>query len=151
MLSENEKSKGEETNTGIVNEFFDPLILNEEDLNVRKTISIESQSDRLDEGISKENFDYQEPELVSGYRVQICAVSEEARAKQVQRDAILKFFNEEIYLIYDSPYYKVRVGNCLTRFEADKLQQLAVEKGFDDAWVVRTNIKRKPDRNPPEQ
>jgi len=151
MLSENETSKDEVTNTGIVNEFFDPLILNEEDLAVKKTISIESQSDRLDEGISKENLDSQKSELVSGYRVQICAVSEEARAKQVQRDAILKFINEEVYLIYDSPYYKVRVGNCLTRFEADKLQQLAVEKGFDDAWVVRTNIKQQPDGNLPER
>jgi len=151
LLSDSETSKDQENNTGIVNEFFDPLILSEEDLKVKKTVSIESKSDQLDDGINRENLDSQKPELVAGYRVQICAVSDEARAKQVQRDAILKFINEEVYLIYDSPYYKVRVGNCLTRYEADKLQQLAVEKGFDDAWVVRTKIRQRPDSNPPDK
>ena len=135
--------------TGIVNEFFDPLILNEEDLQVKKTVSVESKSDHVDQGTIREIVSDQKSELVSGYRVQICAVTDEARARQVQREAILKFINEEVYLIYDSPYYKVRVGNCMTRFEADKLQQLAVEKGFDDAWVVRTKIQQKTDGSSP--
>ncbi|UCE05566.1 MAG: SPOR domain-containing protein [bacterium] len=143
LINEAESSKDDENHTGIVNEFFDPLILNEEDLKVKKTISIEPKSEQMDETLTQPKPDDQKPEIVSGYRVQICAVSDEARARQIQRDAILKFIDEEVYLIYDSPYYKVRVGNCLTRYEADRLQQLAVEKGFDDAWVVRTKIKLK--------
>ncbi len=133
----------EEKSTGIVNEFFDPLILDDEDLQVKKTISIESQSDKVQEELMMDDAEQIKSESVTGYRVQICALSDEERAREIHRTAILKFVNEEVYLIYDSPYYKVRVGNCRTRQEADRLQQLAVEKGFDDAWVVRTKIKPK--------
>ena len=60
---------------------------------------------------------------------------------QVQRDAIIRFINEDVYMDYHAPYYKVRIGNCLTRYEAEQLQQLAIQKGFADAWVVRTKVK----------
>ncbi len=149
MMPGDDKVENEEKTTGIVNEFFDPLILNDEELKVRKTISIETTSDPVEHNLSKQDTSYQQSEISPGFRVQICAVSDEDRAKQIQRDAILKFINEEIYLIYDIPYYKVRVGNCLTRYEADKLQQLAVEKGFEDAWVVRTNIVAKRNNDSP--
>ncbi len=140
LKADKQSSNDEEKNSGIVNEFFDPLILDEEDLNVKKTTAIESKSDQVKEEATSANDDFQKQESSQGFRVQICALSDEIRAKEIQREAILKFINEEVYLIYDSPYYKVRVGNCLTRQEADQLQQLAVEKGFDDAWVVRTKI-----------
>jgi len=149
MMPESQKPENEEKTTGIVNEFFDPLILNDEELEIKKTISIETKSDQLDQNLSKPDTSYQQPEISPGFRVQICAVSDEDRAKQIQRDALMKFINEEIYLIYDIPYYKVRVGNCLTRYEADQLQKLAVEKGFEDAWVVRTNIAVKRNNDSP--
>lgn len=133
----------EDESIGIVNEFFDPLILDDEDLQTKKTISIESKSDKIQEELLKSDAEPVKSESVTGYRVQICALSDEERAKEIYRSAILKFPDEEVYLIYDSPYYKVRLGNCPTRQEADRLQQLAVEKGFDDAWVVRTKIKPK--------
>ena len=140
MATKKQPAKEEEKKTGIVNEFFDPLILNEDDLKVKKTIAAESKSDQVKEDASQSGNEFQKTETVAGFRVQICAVSNEERAKEIQRDALLKFINEDVYLIYDNPYYKVRVGNSPTRYEADKLQQLAIEKGFEDAWVVRTNI-----------
>lgn len=149
MMPGTEKPENEEKTTGIVNEFFDPLILNDEELEIRKTISVETKSDQVGQNLSKPDTSYQQSESSPGFRVQICAVSDEDRAKQIQRDAILKFIDEDIYLIYDIPYYKVRVGNCLTRYEADQLQKLAVEKGFEDAWVVRTNIAVKRNNDSP--
>lgn len=133
-----------EKNQGIINEKFDPLILNDEDIKIKKSEPVEAESDFNDSFIKymgkKENFE----EEVQGYRVQICAVSDEEAARNIERDAILKF-NEKVYLIYDSPYYKVRIGDCTTRFEADRLQQIAISKGFDDAWVVKTKVKPKPE------
>jgi len=143
-MTSRDKSKGDsETNTGIINEFFDPLILDEDELKWTKTISIESKSDQINNVLSRTDANEQVSEAIPGYRVQICAVSDEEKARQIQRDAILKFVTEEVYLIYDTPYYKVRVGNCVTRLEADQLQQLATQNGFDDAWVVRTKVKSK--------
>jgi hypothetical protein len=49
-------------------------------------------------------------------------------------------FPGEVYLQYDAPYYKVRVGNCLTRREGDLLQERAVRRGYRDAWVVRSLV-----------
>ncbi len=143
-LTKSEQQSSEDVKSvGIANEFFDPLILDEEDLQIKKTISVESKSDKIQEEAGISDSTQRKGESVAGYRVQICALSDEQRAWEIHRLAVLKFVNEEVYLIYDSPYYKVRVGNCLTRQEADQLQQLAVEKGFDDAWVVRAKIKLK--------
>jgi hypothetical protein len=143
MTSREKSTDANEKSTGIINEFFDPLILDEEDLKLTRTISIESKSDQVNNVLSRVDDNEQTSEVITGYRVQICAVSDEEKARQVQRDAILKFVTEDVYLIYDTPYYKVRVGNCATRLEADQLQQLAVQNGFDDAWVVRTKVKSK--------
>jgi len=130
-----------DTNMGIIDESFNPANLDDDEIIIkRKKTKTESSSNYdmtvLDYADNMVNSD----EEISGYRVQICAVADEIKARDIQRDAILKFM-ENVYLIYDSPYYKVRVGDCVNRFEADLLQKSAVEKGFDDAWVVKTKVK----------
>ena len=134
-----EEGKPDETMAAI-DESFNPATLDDDEITIKKKESSESASNydlsTLDYTDTIEDPDKE----LSGYRVQICAVSDENKAREIQRDAILKFV-DQVYLIYDSPYYKVRVGNCVTRFEADLLQRTAVEKGFEDAWVVRTKVK----------
>lgn len=76
---------------------------------------------------------------VLGYRVQIISTPFEETAREVRNEALLKF-EEPVYMIFDAPYYKVRIGDCLSRFEAEDLQQKAIEKGFGQAWVVRTLV-----------
>ena len=134
----------DEGGKGIIHENFDPLILNDDDIIVKKSKSVNAQSD-YDESMIRNEEETKETEtIVDGYRVQICALADKEAARDIQREAIIKF-NENIYLTYDSPYYKVRVGDCATRFDADKLQRLATEKGFDDAWVVKTKVKLNPE------
>ena len=127
--------------TGIINENFDPSLLDENELKLKKTISPESKSDNIDDLLFQSPAKAQLSEELEGFRIQICAVSDEAKAMQVQRDVIIKFINEDVCMDYNAPYYKVRIGNCLTRYEAEQLQQLAIQKGFADAWVVRTKVK----------
>ena len=76
---------------------------------------------------------------VPGYRIQLISTRDESEARIIKQEALLKF-DVEVYTIFDSPYYKVRVGNCISRLEADALQQKAIEENFLDAWVVRTII-----------
>lgn len=80
-----------------------------------------------------------QPSLLPGYRVQIISTPFEEAAREVRKEALLKF-EEPVYMVFDAPYYKVRVGDCLSRFEAEELQQKAIEKGFGQAWVVRTMV-----------
>ncbi len=74
-----------------------------------------------------------------GWRVQILASTVDHQARKAQREAEAKF-KEGVYLIYDPPMYKVRVGNCETRKIAQELRQFAVALGYRDAWIVRDKI-----------
>ncbi len=76
---------------------------------------------------------------VPGYRVQLIATRDESEARAVLREAVLSF-EEQVYRTFDDPYYKIRVGDCTSRFEADELQQKAAERGFLESWVVQTMV-----------
>ncbi len=96
----------------------------------------------------KGNGSGQEQHPVQGFRVQLVATREEAVARQVLQDA-RNGFAENTYLLYDNPYYKLRVGDCRTHEEADSLQQRAFSRGFSGAWIVRSQIQASPaNRNP---
>lgn len=76
---------------------------------------------------------------VFGFRIQIFASSTEANAKRVADDA-RTVFAQRVYSDYVPPYYKVRVGDCLTRGDADALKSKAMKSGYRDAFVVETMI-----------
>ncbi|MBM3319422.1 MAG: SPOR domain-containing protein [Candidatus Eisenbacteria bacterium] len=78
---------------------------------------------------------------VSGYRVQLYATREPEKAKAFAESA-RAHFREKIYVEYLEPYYKVRVGDCLTREEARLLLDRAKDAGFDEAWVTATLVMR---------
>ena len=74
-----------------------------------------------------------------GYRIQIYAGRDKLPAKRIEEDARNRT-GLSVYLIYEAPQYKVRVGNFVDRDQAvqdcDRLKQI----GFSEAWVVRTTI-----------
>jgi cell division septation protein DedD len=74
-----------------------------------------------------------------GYRVQIFASSDRARAESAAADARQRFV-EPVYIEFEAPLYKVRVGDCATRHEADTLKEKAGTQGYDGAWVAETPI-----------
>jgi hypothetical protein len=74
-----------------------------------------------------------------GFRVQIFVGGDEFEARQMEEQALMSF-DESVYLIFDSPNYKIRIGDCKTRTEANELRQRAVGSGYKDAWVVQCKI-----------
>lgn len=40
-----------------------------------------------------------------------------------------------VYVIFESPWYKIRVGDCLTRAEAEVLKKKLVELGYTQTWI----------------
>jgi hypothetical protein len=152
MIQEKKKNEADNEKAGIINENFDPALLGDDEIDFKKTISPESKSDNFDDLLFETPESKPLPEEMDGFRVQICAVSDEQKAKQAQRDAIIQFMDNEVYLEYHAPYYKIRIGNCISRFEAEQLQKLAMQKGFADAWVVKTKVKPNLNKeNPPEK
>lgn len=81
-------------------------------------------------------------EEIEGYRVQLISTRDEEEARAVLRNAVLSF-DEQVYREFHDPYYKIRVGDFRSRYEAVLLQEKAIAMGFTDAWVVRSKIKKK--------
>jgi hypothetical protein len=79
------------------------------------------------------------PGVIQGYRVQIFLSDSLQEAVRVMTEA-REHFEEEIYLEYAAPYYKVRVGDCQTEMEGQRLLRVAHRLGYRDAWLVYTMI-----------
>jgi hypothetical protein len=88
-------------------------------------------------------------EIVQGYRVQVFSTSDFAEAQVRQADAQSLFPGEGIYLVYEPPTYKIRVGDFLARFDAEQFMGEAIERGFANAWVVPEKVFKTPPARQP--
>ena len=79
--------------------------------------------------------------LIKGYRVQIVISQNEQELQDVKIE-IEKSIDEQIYIIFELPNYKLRVGNFLNRKEAESFQKKIVRLGYRTAWVVPTMIEK---------
>ncbi len=73
-----------------------------------------------------------------GFRVQLANVTSEASAMAFKEEATAIF--DSVYVIFQRPNYKVRVGDFLTRSTADAAADSARRFGFRDAWVVPSRV-----------
>lgn len=79
------------------------------------------------------------PQRVYGFRVQIFASNSEENAARVAADA-RQVFGERVYVDYIAPYYKVRIGDHLTREEIEPLKNEALSSGYLGAFIVETMV-----------
>jgi hypothetical protein len=83
-------------------------------------------------------------ELTQGYRVQVFATTDFDEATQTKATVEAQFPDEWFYLVYDSPTYKLRAGNFIERYEADRFAKTIAEKHYRDAWVVPERVYKNP-------
>lgn len=127
-----------------MNENFDPATLGEYKIDDADEKEAKTTFYNINQFIHSDAKDsVNSDELVSGYRVQLISTRNEAEARTVKLDAMLSF-QSHIYIIFDNPYYKIRIGDCISRFDANELQEIAVKKGFNEAWVVKTKVFKQP-------
>lgn len=79
------------------------------------------------------------PEQILGFRVQVFASATNENASRVADDAQATL-GENAYVEHIAPYYKVRVGDCLTREDAEILKNKALRYGYTGAFIVETTI-----------
>lgn len=123
-------------------ESFDPAVLREPTLPLLdKTLIAEIVTDL--QPISPANPANDTLQVVekTGWKVQIFSTSDFFLADSIYRQALGRFAGLEVEKVFDLPYYKIRVGNCQTREEAEKLLTRAQELRYFDAWVIRTRIR----------
>ena len=73
------------------------------------------------------------------YRVQLFSskVFGESRREKLIAEEI---FDRPVFMDYEVPYYKIRVGNFSNREKAEEYQMRAKSAGYTNAWVVAVTV-----------
>jgi len=89
-------------------------------------------------------------EIVPGFRVQIAFSEDIDFANQLKAEVSPRLPNQWVYVVYEAPYYKVRVGDFTTRPDANPVLKLLVDLGYKDAWIVPDKVLGSPHAKPQE-
>jgi len=77
--------------------------------------------------------------VMEGYRVQVLATRYFERADSfaiVMKNTV----SDSVYVDFETPNYKVRIGDFIERESAESLQQDLVQMGYNSAWILRSRI-----------
>ncbi len=80
---------------------------------------------------------------IDGYRIQIFEESgnkSSTRAREVMSEFSSKYTDMPIYLTWQAPNFKVRVGDFRTRMEAEGFLR-KIKRDYPIAWVIKDKIK----------
>lgn len=127
-------------------EEFDPEVLNDDDISVRPDLPLQTPSseeasmaaeepkavvpERPD--TTKEDEPPVPETLIPGYRIQIATTLKRDSAERLKEE-IASRLNVRAYVEYApsvSPFYKIRIGNCRTKKEAEELRRRAEDAGY---------------------
>lgn len=76
---------------------------------------------------------------IQGYRVQIFFGSERKAAQDAKTKLLQLMPEEEVYLIYQQPYFKVRVGDYRTKLEAEAVYRKLLPE-FNSIFIIPDKI-----------
>ena len=121
-------------------ENFDPLTLNEPFLPVVNGTMIREIFTELnpEENANKDSLQYVKQ---MGWKVQVVSIKDGVRADSILKKVSNVFGKENAQLIWNPPYWKIRVGNCATHLEAKQLLAKVKKMGYDRAWIIRSEIR----------
>ena len=77
--------------------------------------------------------------LVKGYRVKVM-ISENQEDLIEVKDSLEKLIQEKIYIQFELPNYKLRVGNFSSRKKAELYRNKIARLGYRSSWVIPTLI-----------
>ncbi len=89
---------------------------------VRKDPRLDILSDKQAE-INKRSSMMTSSGLYKGYRIQVLSTTNRDQANKIKSDVLSRFTDQKAYLTYNSPYFKVRIGNFINREDAEKFRQ----------------------------
>ncbi|HTR80839.1 MAG TPA: SPOR domain-containing protein [Bacteroidota bacterium] len=95
-----------------------------------------------------ESFASAEPDTVQGFRIQVFASNNYEEAVAVRNSLNLDLPVLWVYMVYDAPTYKVRVGDYTNRADANLAVDGFIDKGFKGAWVVPDRVVANPPPKP---
>lgn len=84
------------------------------------------------------------PVKTRGFRLQIFSASTRQAAEDARNRAKQQLSRDDIFIDFEPPYFKVRVGNFKTRKDAEKLRDTAKKRGYETPFVVEAQIQNTP-------
>ena len=76
-----------------------------------------------------------------GYRLQIFESSSVEEANRTLRK-FERSLKDSVYMVFEAPLYKLRLGNFVTKKEAEKQKENLNKKGYKNIWIVRSRIEQ---------
>jgi len=120
-------------------ESFDPLTLDDDDIliagdNNNQVVVNNQNNPEPDKIITVKE--------INGFRVQILATKNIETASLFEQEASERFghLDHETYLIFETPLYRIRVGDCKERTQAEELRDLALQYGYRESFIVKSKI-----------
>ena len=121
---------------------YKPIIMEESTSDTTSTTAATSNSENIDTTKTAVDTNASAPANQTGYRVQVFATFSEGKADKIANQ-VRERTTEPVYVEYIAPYYKVRVGDCSTKDEAESLKSNLYGLGYSDAFVVQDTINSK--------
>jgi hypothetical protein len=83
-----------------------------------------------------------------GYRIQVVSTTNREQAFKIKSDLLTRFPEEKTYVMFQSPSFKVRIGNFLKRDEAEKMRKPLNKLFPQGVFIVEDAIEYTP---PPDE
>jgi len=133
------KDSGKDPRT-LAEESFDPWSLDEVEPTVTESLFVkESKRQTADFfGDVAPRDSQQKFEML--YRVQVFATKFPQQASQIA-DSLRAEFEERVHVDYESPYYKVRLGDFEKEQEAKKFLRMVRSKGYFESWIIKVKAR----------
>lgn len=75
-----------------------------------------------------------------GYRVQVLSTDDIDEANLVRAEIYEKTSRKEVYVIFEPPFYKVKVGDFTSKTEAEDLRFKLNQLGYTESKVVQETV-----------
>ena len=83
---------------------------------------------------------------VSGYRIQVVNTNDRNQALAAKTKVYQLYPELKVYLLYQAPYFRLRVGNFKTRPEAEPYFKTMSKQFQGNVTIVRDTIEVKPEK-----
>jgi len=77
---------------------------------------------------------------IDGFRVQVLSTDNIDEANRIRAEVYEKTTRKEVYVIFEPPFYKVKVGDFTSKSEADNLRFNLNQLGYTESKVVQESV-----------
>ncbi len=94
--------------------------------------------------INKKAADAKKP--TKGYRIQVLNTTDRNQALNIKSKLLKLYPEHKTYLMYQAPYFKLRIGNFVEKSEADALKKELSQMFPAGVFVIPSDIEIKPEK-----